>query len=382
MKHILLAFSFLVLFIGANANAQNFQTAAKQAILMDYDTGAILYQKNAFEQMPTSSMSKVMTAYMVFDAIKKGKLSLDDSFTVSEKAWKKGGSKMFVEVGKEVKVEDLLRGVIIQSGNDATIVLAEGISGSEDAFAMDMTDKAHDLGMKDSNFANASGWPDPNHYSTAHDLAVLAVRLIRDFPEHYHYYGEKEFTYNDITQRNRNPLLYRNIGADGIKTGHTEIGGYGLMGAGEFRGRRVVFVINGLPDEKARANEGAKILEYGLRHFENRVLVKADTKIHNVNVVFGENEKVALGVADDVFLSLPRRGNDDVKVEAVFDTPIKAPIKKGDELGVLKVSIPGQEIVEYKLQALSDVKRKGFIGRAIDNIVYMLKGVKQDALEG
>lgn len=362
--------------------AQSFVTSAKQAILVDYETGAILFQKNAFDQMPTSSMSKVMTAYMMFDSLKAGKFNLDDTFPVSEKAWKKGGSKMFVEVGKQVSIEDLLRGVIIQSGNDATIVLAEGLSGTETAFALDMTDRAHELGMKETNFANASGWPDPLHYSTANDLAILAKALIENHPEYYKYYGEKEFTFNEITQRNRNPLLYRNMGADGIKTGHTEAGGYGLMGSGVHKGRRAIFVINGLESEKARASEGAKILEYGLRYFENKNIFKADETLEKIPVTYGQSENVSLALSKDVYLTLPKRGSDDLTFSVKAKVPVKAPIAKGDELGILEVNIPGQGSYQYPLYAANDVARKGFFGRAIDNIVYMLKGMKQEALKG
>ncbi|HOO82296.1 MAG TPA: D-alanyl-D-alanine carboxypeptidase family protein, partial [Alphaproteobacteria bacterium] len=215
----------LVMFCGLPvlaAHAASIETKAKQAIVVDYETGTVLLSKNMDEQMPTSSMSKVMTMYAVFDSIKNGQISLNDTLPVSEKAWRMGGSKMFVEVDKRVKVEDLIRGVIVQSGNDATVVLAEGLAGSENAFANMINDKATGLGMKNSHFVNASGWPDPEHYSTARDLATLGRAIIHDFPDYYKYYMEKEFTYNNIKQTNRNPLLYRNIGADGIKTGHTE----------------------------------------------------------------------------------------------------------------------------------------------------------------
>ncbi len=237
----------LALVFSTPSFAQGIDTAAKQAIVLDYETGTVLFEKNADERMPTSSMSKVMTAYMVFDAVKKGQISMENQFPVTEKAWNTQGSKMFVELGNSIKVEDLLRDVIIQSGNDATIVLAEGISGSEEVFAKNMTAKAHELGMKNSNFTNASGWPDDNHYSTARDLATMGVALIHDFPEYYKIYSEKDFTYHSIKQGNRNPLLYLNNGGDGIKTGHTEAAGYGLIGSGvsALNGRRVVFVVNG-----------------------------------------------------------------------------------------------------------------------------------------
>lgn len=380
IQKIALLFLLALCLLPRSVQAEEFITRAKQAIMVDFETGDVLFQKNAQKQMPTSSMSKVMTAYMVLDALDKGEIKLDDTFTVSEKAWKKGGSKMFVEVGKNVSIEDLLRGVIIQSGNDATIVLAEGMSGSEKTFAAEMTEKAQELGMNNSNFVNASGWPDPLHYSTAEDLALLGTHLIENFPDHYHYYAEKEFTYNDITQRNRNPLLYRNLGADGIKTGHTEAGGYGLMGSGEYRGRRVIFVINGLPSERARAEEGAKILEYGLRSFENRVVFERGAKVSSLEVAFGKSDRVALALQDDLQLTLPRGEKGDIDFEIKAQTPIKAPILQGDEIGTLVISVNNQGTKSYPVYALESVDKKGFIGRAIENIGYLLKSAKEDAL--
>ena len=342
---------------------------------MDYDTGAVLFEKNSSERMPTSSMSKVMTIYMVFDALKSGSLSLDDTLLVSEKAWRKGGSKMFVEVDKRVSVEDLIRGVIIQSGNDATIVLAEGLAGTEDAFAAAMNKKAQELGMKDSNFMNASGWPDPDHYSTAHDLAILGASIIRDFPEYYGYYAEKTFTYNDIEQNNRNPLLYRNMGADGIKTGHTEIGGYGLIGSGEVNGRRVVFVINGLADDRARAQEGAQLLDYGLRSFENKTLVQANQSVADIPVVMGKQDKVALTAAEDLLVTIPLLHGDEVKMEVVYSEPLIAPIAKGQDIATLKVSIPGQKTdMIMPLVAGDTVEKQGIFSRTITKLRYMMGG--------
>ncbi|HEY8189199.1 MAG TPA: D-alanyl-D-alanine carboxypeptidase family protein, partial [Micavibrio sp.] len=257
----LMFFAVLLPFVAVRA-AETMETPAKQAIMLDFDTGAILMEKNADERMTPSSMSKEMTMYMVFEALKSGKLTLEQTLPISERAWRMQGSKMFVGINSQVKVEDLVRGVIIQSGNDAAIALAEGVGGTEDNFALMLNKKAEELGMKNSHFMNASGWPDPQHYSTAHDLSILAYRMVHDFPEYYHYYSEKEFTYNNIKQGNRNPLLYRNIGADGIKTGHTDEGGYGLIGSGILDNRRVIFVVNGLSSMQERADESARMLEW------------------------------------------------------------------------------------------------------------------------
>jgi D-alanyl-D-alanine carboxypeptidase (penicillin-binding protein 5/6) len=240
--------------------AHAFESTARQAILVDVTGHRVLYEKNADQHMPTSSMSKMMTIYMVFDALKAGKIKLDDTFTVSEKAWrttyKQDESSMFLPIGGQVKVEDLIRGVIIQSGNDATVVLAEGLGGSEAEFVTEMNDKAKQLGMTNSHFVNSNGMPDPEHYSTARDLATLAEHLNADFPEYYHFFGELEYTYNNIKQGNRNPLLYRNgLGVDGLKTGHTDAGGYGLTASAVRNGRRLVAVVNGLPSMQARADD-------------------------------------------------------------------------------------------------------------------------------
>ena len=360
---------------GAKAFADEpIETLAKQAIVVDYDTGTVLLSKNADEQMPTSSMSKVMTIYAVFDNIGKGQLSLGDTLPVSEKAWRMGGSKMFVEVDKRIKVEDLIRGVVIQSGNDATIVLAEGLAGSENAFADMINAKAKDLGMDNSHFANASGWPDPEHYSTARDLAVLARATIHDFPDYYKYYAEKEFTYNNIKQANRNPLLYRNIGADGIKTGHTEAAGYGLMGSGTHNGRRVILVVNGLEDERARAEESAKLLEWGLKRFENKKLYQTGEVIENANVVMGQSAQVGLSVDEDVFLTLPKMVGVNITIQVKYDGPVIAPVKKGRELGALEIAIPGMETITRPLYAAEDVGELGLFAKTLAKAKLLFGG--------
>lgn len=367
MRFVALFSVFVMLSLSPVVAQGAVETAAKQAIIVDYDTGTVLMAKNADARMPTSSMSKVMTMYMVFDALKAGTVQMDDTFLVSEKAWRKGGSKMFVEVNKRVAVEDLIRGVIVQSGNDATIVLAEGLSGTEDAFAHAMTAKAKELGMENSNFANASGWPDPLHYSTARDLATLGMHIIKDFPEYYSIYSEKEFTYNKISQKNRNPLLYRNMGADGIKTGHTEAGGYGLIGSGvNPEGRRVVLVVNGLDSEAERAQESARLLEWALQGFANKTAFTAGQNVAEAAVVYGKKDRVPMQIQEDVILTLPKVSSTDLKVEAVYKGPLVAPIFKGDQVGTLYVSVPGRkQVQEIPLVAAQDVKAQGFFAKTI-----------------
>ena len=356
-------------------HASEFQTSAKQAIVVDYDTGDVLYSKNADQKMPTSSMSKVLSMVVVFDAIKNGELKLDGTLKVSPKAWRKGGSKMFVEVNNEVKVEDLIRGVIVQSGNDATIVLAEGVAGSEDAFANRLNEKAQELGMENSHFVNASGWPDDNHYSTAEDLALLGKRLIADYPEYYKYYSEKQFDYNEILQANRNPLLYRDLGADGIKTGHTEAGGFGLIGSGMRDGRRVVFVVNGLQTSKDRASESARILDWALSRFENKTIFKAGDTLEMADVTFGVKKQVELTVGQDIQMTVPKAGKSKFEAKVEYTGPLVAPVEKDQEIGLLNISVPGRDVASYPVIAKSSVAEKGFFGKTFEKVLAMISGM-------
>lgn len=339
---------------------------------MDFDSGMTLLNKNGDQQMPTSSMSKVMTMYMVFDALDDGRITLDDTFRVSEKAWRKGGSKMFVEVGDNVKIEDLIRGVIIQSGNDATIVLSEGLAANENKFAEIMTEKAQEIGASNTNFTNASGWPDPDHYSTARDLATIAAAMIRNFDAYYHYYSETEFTYNDITQRNRNPLLYQNIGADGMKTGHTQVAGYGLIGTGKRDGRRVIMVINGLDSVSERAKEGRRLMSWALRSFTNKTLFSEKDIVQTVPVVMGTEKEIDLVVPEDILITVPRGQEDDITVEAEYIAPLKAPIKKGDLIGQLTVKVPETGIIKSPLLAGQSSEELGFFGKIFAKAKLML----------
>ena len=367
-------FVVVIIFAAGPAFAQ-METPAKQAVMIDYDTGTVLLDKNADERMPTSSMSKVMTMYVVSDAIKNGRIHKDDMLTVSEKAWRMGGSKMFIEVGKQVKVEDLIQGVIVQSGNDATVVLAEGVAGTESAFADMLNTTAQHLGMKNSHFMNASGWPDPDHYSTARDLATLAWHTIHDFPDEYHYYSELEYTYNNIHQPNRNPLLFRGIGADGIKTGHTEDGGYGVIGSGVMNGRRVILVVNGLASEKDRAQESARLLEWGLKAFKNVSLFKEGATVASIPVALGDSNEVPATVDKDLGVTIPASVRNDMKVEAVYDSPLKAPVKKGQNVGLLRITVPRLPVMEVPLVAAYDVKPMNAFSGVFAKMKILMGGV-------
>jgi D-alanyl-D-alanine carboxypeptidase (penicillin-binding protein 5/6) len=349
-------------------------TLAREAYVIDFDTGAVLLAKNAEERMATASMSKVMTMYLVFEALKNGHWTLEEDLPVSQKAWSMQGSKMFVDINARVKIEDLIRGVIVQSGNDATIVLAEGLSGNEEAFAAAMNAKAKELGMVNSNFMNASGWPDPQHYSTAKDLGILAKALIKNFPEYYHYYSEIDFTYHGIKQGNRNPLLYKNIGGDGIKTGHTQEAGYGLIGTGKQDGRRVFLVVNGLKNMQERADESARLLEWGLKRFENRPIFKAGQEVETVPVAFGATRRVQIGAQSDFIMTVPRGGKPNVKITAQYKEPLIAPIVKGQDIGTLKLEDDKGTVQTIPLVALADVPRLPFFALTLAKVQAALFG--------
>ncbi|MGG5821696.1 D-alanyl-D-alanine carboxypeptidase family protein [Falsiroseomonas sp. HW251] len=338
-------------------------TVARQALLVDFDTDAVLLSKNADERMPPSSMSKLMTMYVVFDLLKAGRLRMDQTMPVSERAWRMGGSKMFVQIGTQVSVENLVRGVIVQSGNDACIVLAEGISGSEQQFADLMNETGRRIGLRNSTFRNSTGWPDPEHRVTARDLATLARRIILDHAEYYRIYNERSFRYNDITQENRNPTLSRVAGADGLKTGHTEEAGYGLTASAVRGGRRLILVINGLPTMRARAEESERLLEWGFREFDNVVLFRSAETVEEVPVYLGERPSVPLVAGRDLIVTLPRQWRRGIQARVRYDSPVPAPVAKGQELGRLMISGQGVPEMEVALIAGADVDRLGLLPR-------------------
>ena len=365
----------------APANPLSPETTARQLIIADIASGTILLEKNADERMPPSSMSKIMTAYVVFEALRRGDLRLEDTLPVSERAWRMQGSKMFVPLGDRVKVEDLLRGMIIQSGNDACIVLAEGLAGSEEAFAERMNETARRIGLASSNFRNSSGWPDPEHYMTARDLLALSARLVADFPEYYRYYGERDFTFGremgsnrTITQPNRNPLLQRMPGADGIKTGHTESAGYGLSGSAMRENRRVILVANGWPTMRARSEESERLLEWAFREYGSYTLFKAGQPIEEAPVWMGKLEKVNLVAAQDVVVTIPRRLRAQLVARASFDGPVAAPIQRGQAMGTLTITVPDRPAASFALVAGDDVEKLGFGGRVAASLSHLVFG--------
>lgn len=350
------------------------ETPARQAFLIDASTNTVLLEKNADTPMPPASMSKLMTVYLLFDRMQEGNLSLTDTFPVSEAAWRKAGSKMFVEVNSRVSVEDLIRGIVIQSGNDACIVVAEGLAGSEQAFAEQMTRKGQEIGLQNSVFRNSTGWPEPGHHMTARDLATLARHVINDFPQWYHYFSEHEFIYHGIKQGNRNPLVYKNMGADGLKTGHTEESGYGLTVSVQRNGRRLILVLNGLGGPNERSREAERLIEWGFREFGAYTLAKAGGIVDQAPVWLGAEKTVPATVANEFAVTLDRQARRDMKVSVRYDGPIAAPVKKGDRLGTMVVSVPGGNSFEKPLIAAEDVDRRGIIGRIGGAIGYFVWG--------
>jgi serine-type D-Ala-D-Ala carboxypeptidase (penicillin-binding protein 5/6) len=360
----------------AAAERPTFDTTARNAIVVDFQTGAVLLDKNADQRIPTASMSKIMTAYVVYGYLRDGKVKLDDRLPVSEKAWRTGGSKMFVPYPGEVKVEDLLRGMIIQSGNDACIVLAEGLAGSESAFVEKMNETAEKLGLTNSHFADVDGLPAPDHYMSPRDLATLSRHLIQDYPEYYRYEAEKDFTYNGIKQGNRNPLLYKDLGADGIKTGHTEEAGYGLVGSTVRGGRRIIFVLSGMKSMQERAQEGDRIAGWAYREFNDYTVAKSGEAIDDAPVWLGAQSKVPVAAAKDLTVTLPRSARRSMKVTAIYDHAVKAPIAKGQEVGKLVVTAADSDPVEAPLVATQAVDRLDAFSRVGAAAGYLLWGRK------
>ncbi|HUK60106.1 MAG TPA: D-alanyl-D-alanine carboxypeptidase family protein [Stellaceae bacterium] len=366
-----------LLAVPALADPPTIDTSAQHAIIVDYNTGTVLFDKGADERLEPASLSKMMTAYVVFDYIKKGQVTLDDSLPVSERAWAKhktNESNMFVALGSRVKVEDLIRGMIVQSGNDACYVLAEGLAGSESAFVDRMNEVAKQLGLDHSHFADVDGLPDPQEYTTARDLATLAHHLIADFPDYYHYESEKDFTYNGIKQGNRNPLLYKDIGVDGIKTGHTEEAGYGVAISGVRDGRRIIEILAGMKSMKERSSESEKLFEWAFREFADYHLVKAGDPVDDAPVWMGESTKVPATTASDVFVTLPKRARHDLKVMAEYDGAVKAPVQKGEPVGKLVISAPDMKPIEVQLVAAQPVDKLDALGRMATAAGYLLWG--------
>ena len=376
LKFITCAVIIFLTICSVEITAKDIQTSAPNVILYDLTTNTTLIDKNSDTPMPPASMSKLMTVYMVFDRLRSGSLNLDDKFLVSRSAWRKGGSKMFVMVNKRVSVKDLLKGIIVQSGNDACIVIAEGISGTEEAFADAMTRKAREIGLKNSSFTNSTGWPDKHHYMSARDIAKLSAKLIQEFPELYKLFSEKEYTFGGIKQGNRNPLLYNDFGADGLKTGYTQVSGYGLAASAVRKGRRLLLVINGLTSSRARSSEAARLLDWGFRDTVIYPLFKKGEEIEKADVWLGKQKKVSLVFGKPLILTLTRKARRSLKVKLKYDSPIPAPIKKGDQVGLILVEADNLNTVKIPVTVATEVQQQGNLGRLSTAFKYLLFGNK------
>ena len=382
MKKYLILFNLLLIFFLIKPVNAEFNIKAKTAILQDYLSGEILYEKESDMSIYPASMTKIMTTIVAFDLIKKGDIKLDEKFLISENAWRlsqSGYSSMFIMVGDNISVENLLKGIIVASGNDACVALAEGIAGTESEFAIMMTEKAPEIGMTNTNFTNSSGLTDPDNYSTVKDILIMSNYLIKNYPDFYEYFKEKEFTWNrtggdPITQGNRNPLLYKNIGVDGIKTGFLTVEKYSLASSIIRDERRLVAVASGFKTRNLRSRESAKLLTWGLTNFDTIEIAKKDYTVIELDVWQGKKDKINAYVKNDIYKTFQKAKKKYLKVETVYDGPIQAPINKNDVLGKLKIYYKDDLIDEYNLLALESIKKINVFSRLIVSINYLIWG--------
>lgn len=342
---------------------------AKSYIMMDFNSGAILAAKNADKRVEPASITKIMTTYVLYQALRDGQVSLDDDVLISEKAWRTGGSKTFVEVGDRVKLSQLLKGIVIQSGNDATVAVAEHVAGTEDAFTQLMNAQAKRLGMMDTHYVDSTGLPDPEQYTTAHDIAKLTQALIRDFPEHYADYSERQFTFNGIKQYNRNSLLWQDESVDGVKTGHTESAGYCLVASAKRDGMRLITVVMGTPSEKTRAADTEALLNYGFRFFETHKLYSAGKPLAKPRVWKGAVKNVPVGLAQDLYVTVPRDRYQDLNASMDMINPLLAPIKKHAKIGQVKIDFNGKPLKRKPLIALDSVDKGDLWRQTVDTVL-------------
>lgn len=343
---------------------------AKAFILVDATTGKIIAQKDADKRVPPASLTKLMSMYIISSALKGGQLRLDDKVRVSQKAWKTEGSRMFLKPGSEVPVKDLIQGIIVASGNDATVALAEYLAGTEEAFADIMNQQAQILGMKDSHFIDSTGLPNKDHYSTAHDLATLSRAYVTNFPEDYSYYSEKWFTYNGIKQPNRNRLLWRYRYADGLKTGHTREAGFCLVASAKKDGMRLISVVLGTPNDTARTDDSIRLLNYGFRFYENHKLYDADKPVAEARVWEGKKTNIPLGITEDFYVTVPKGTFKRIKADVAINNPLKAPVVKGQQYGTINIKLNDELIASKPLIALDDSPKGGLLRRAADLVQY------------
>ena len=376
---LLLLFASLLLLINQSLQAAPSIVPAAPAInakawlLIDYHSGQVLAEHNSLQRVEPASLTKMMTAYIVLYEIRNGSIKADDLVRVSEKAWRMKGSRMFIEVNSQVSVEELLKGLIIQSGNDATVALAEHVAGSEEAFVELMNQHARSMGMTGTHFTNSTGWPDPDHYTTPHDLAILSRALIRDFPEHYSWYHIKEYTYNNIRQFNRNRLLWLDERVDGIKTGHTESAGYCLVSSAQEGDMRLISIVLGTDSENARAATSRKLLNYGFRFYETFLLHHAKEPLQNARIWKGEQETLPLGLQHDLYITIPRGQRNKVKANMTLETMLVAPAKKGQQYGMVNIMLNDEQLSQQPLVALEDVPEGGLWRQLVDSVMLMFQ---------
>lgn len=376
---LLLLFASLLLLINQSLHAAPSIVPAAPAInakawlLIDYHSGQVLAEHNSQQRVEPASLTKMMTAYIVLYEIRNGSIKADDMVRISEKAWRMKGSRMFIEVNSQVSVEELLKGLIIQSGNDATVALAEHVAGSEEAFVELMNQHARTMGMTGTHFTNSTGWPDPDHYTTPHDLAILSRALIRDFPEHYSWYRIKEYTYNNIRQFNRNRLLWLDEKVDGIKTGHTESAGYCLVASAHEGDMRLISIVLGTDSENARAATSRKLLNYGFRFYETFLLHHAKEPLQNVRIWKGEQETLPLGLQHDLYITIPRGQRNKVKANMTLETGLVAPAKKGQQYGMVNITLNDEQLSQQPLVALEDVPEGGLWRQLVDSVMLMFQ---------
>jgi serine-type D-Ala-D-Ala carboxypeptidase (penicillin-binding protein 5/6) len=376
---LFLFFGLLVTLFQANAENAEIATpppppiAATAYILQDFHTGKVLAENNADAKLAPASLTKIMTVYVVFRELSNGHLHLEDMATISEKAWKTSGSRMFVELGNQVKVEDLLKGVIIQSGNDASVALAEHVAGNEATFADMMNQHAARLGMTNSHFKNSDGLPMEDHYTSARDLAILTTALIKEFPDYYRWFSQKEFTFNKITQQNRNQLLSRDESVDGVKTGFTDEAGYCLVASALREDMRLISAVMGAKSAKARANENQSLLNYGFRFFESHRLYQGKTPLNEARIWKGSSKTIPLGLAEDLYATIPRRQYKDLKAVITVDKKITAPVIEGAKHGSVKVTLKDEVIADKDLIALKTIEQGNIIQRLSDSVLMMME---------
>ena len=381
-KKYLASFILFFCLICTKVFSAEFEIKARTAILQDYLSGKILYEKNADLKIFPASMTKIMTTIIAFDLLQKGQISLDDKFFVSENAWRlseAGYSSMFIMVGDQISVENLLKGIIVSSGNDACIALAEGIAGTEEEFAIMMTSKAKEIGMNDTNFSNSSGINAPDNLSTVRDILIMSNYLIKNYPDYYEYFKEKEFTWDrtggdPITQGNRNPLLYKNIGADGIKTGYLAYEKYSLASSIERNGRRLIGIGSGFETKKSRSKESAKLLTYGITNFDTIEIAKENSKFTEIDVWLGEKDKVGVYSESDIYKTVKKARLNKLEAKIIYDGPIEAPIRKGDKIAKLIINYEGNLLSEHNLLASENIKKKNIISRILKSINYLIWG--------